>query len=126
MTVSKKMFQGQTGVWSEVAAAGYKQIGNIVWIEDIALARIIDRHAPTLPMKIIHLAGALGRAGKAAVTGRTVKSVAYEDRLTICMGTKESRPCIFYRGGNCEHSNCGCSVKRKAILSTEVCPIGKW
>lgn len=50
----------------------------------------------------------------------------YKDRLNICQGDIGVKKCEHYDNGRCKHVDCGCFLSKKAWLSTENCPLGKW
>jgi hypothetical protein len=63
-----------------------------------------------------------------------VEQEEFEDRLSVCRGTKEGykKPCLKYLVDEDEDppeercSQCGCYLEEKAALATEWCPLYMW
>jgi len=79
----------------------------------------------SLPKKALNLTFALSRFFGAVAKGKKthVNKQQYQQRLKICDD-------CHYRSNEGICSACGCGLKGevfgKAILSTEICPLGKW
>lgn len=75
---------------------------------------------PSAAQQASNLAGAVGRAIAAAVTGSPVRATPemVSQRRTICAG------CVELVADRCRL--CGCFFQAKIELATEKCPIDKW
>ncbi len=77
---------------------------------------------PPLTEQASNLAGAVGRAAQAVVTGNAViaPKEEYSRRFRICVA------CEHFHGMHVRCRKCGCKLKAKLRLATERCPAGKW
>lgn len=74
---------------------------------------------PTFAQKVINLASAVKRIAQEGY--KEVDDDVYRARLSQC------NSCEFRTDQwTCSHPSCGCFLAKKAKLSTEACPIGKW
>lgn len=74
---------------------------------------------PTFAQKVLNLGGAIARI--AAEGYKEVDDDVYRARLSQC------EKCEFRTSEwVCSHPSCGCYLSKKAVLSTESCPIGRW
>jgi hypothetical protein len=113
-----------------VHAARYAELcaddGPLPWAREsyrqrvIALATGEKREFPSLARQAANLAGAMGRAAVATVTGEQVWCTPDQEseRESICFY------CDKLVGGRC--ILCGCEYRKKIRIATERCPIGRW
>jgi hypothetical protein len=74
---------------------------------------------PTFAQKVFNLGGAIKRI--VAEGYKEVDDDVYRARLSQCEKCEFRTPEWV-----CSHPSCGCVLAKKAVLSTESCPIGKW
>lgn len=122
MTVSPKDVSIPQELYNDVLTHASKVSGNIIIIDDEILHTLIEKYSPSLGARAVHLGKALGRKFSQAIQGKptTVNPEELNRRLSLCFG------CHYLKGSFCLHSNCGCAVSRKALWSTESCPIRRW
>jgi hypothetical protein len=100
--------------------------GPLPWAREKYRANVIrlasgeKREFPSLARQAVNLAGAMGRAAVATVTGNVVFCTPDQEseRESICFH------CDKLVNGTC--ILCGCQYRKKIRLATERCPIGKW
>lgn len=74
---------------------------------------------PTFAQKVVNLGGAIKRIAEEGY--KEVSEEVYNARLSQC------DKCDFKtEHWVCSHPSCGCFLLKKAVLSTESCPIGRW
>lgn len=74
---------------------------------------------PTFAQKVFNLGGAITRIVSEGY--KEVDDDVYRARLSQCEKCEFRTPEWV-----CSHPSCGCYLSKKAVLSTESCPIGKW
>lgn len=90
------------------------------------LIALIEQHEPSLITKLRNAAKESVQQLKAVIRGEEIK--AKEEEATNRLKQCALGPCPFFNKTQltCRHSDCGCNLKWKTVLSVARCPIGRW